>query len=160
MHKIRYYIYPILFLFQVNDKAGVCERFLKGFCPNGADCSQRHVIACPEFDRTGACTKGAKCGFPHIQKKSTTDEGKKKSTAPSKPKRKSLGTSEQNLKKSRVAGEVGRGTGRYFEQAAVVENSTFESQEITSSPASEAAMAGNYIITGLILGLGYVCFYI
>ena len=135
----------------------MCERFLKGFCPNGADCSQRHVIACPEFDRTGACSKGAKCGFPHIQKKSATDEGKKKAPAPSKPKRKSLGTSEQNLKKSRVAGEVGRGTGRYFEQGAAVENNTYESQEITSSPASEAAMAGNHIETDVQLFFYEMC---
>lgn len=29
--------------------------------PNGADCGQRHLIACPEFDRTGACSKDTKC---------------------------------------------------------------------------------------------------
>jgi len=56
---------------KVNDKAGVCQRFLKGFCPNGADCGQRHVIACPEFDRTGACSKDTKCPFPHIHRTST-----------------------------------------------------------------------------------------
>lgn len=122
----------------MNDKAGVCEQFLKGFCPNGADCSQRHVIACPEFDRTGSCTKGAKCGFPHIQKKCANEANKKKAAAPSKPKRKSLGTSDQNLKKSRVAG------GRYYDD--VTAEGSLDSEDISTTPASEAAMAGTLII--------------
>ena len=99
-----------LFLLQVSDKAGVCPQFLKGFCPNGADCNQRHVLACPEFDRTGACSKDAKCPFPHVSKDDGEDRTKKK--APAKPKRKSLGPpNEQSLKKSRV-------TSRYFEDTS------------------------------------------
>ena len=103
----------------MSDKAGVCERFLKGFCPNGADCSQRHVIACPEFDRTGVCSKDTKCPFPHIVNgshpvASVQQAEKNKKKAPAKPKRKSLGTScEQNVKKSRV-------TSRYFQEEGAV----------------------------------------
>jgi len=108
---------------KVSEKAGICQRFLKGFCPNGADCSQRHVIACPEFDRTGGCVKGASCMFPHVQRASTPatvvaaasggmEPAKKKAVPPAKPKRKSLGgqASEHNLKKSRVT------TVRYYDE--------------------------------------------
>jgi len=91
---------------KVSDEAGVCERFLKGFCPNGADCSQRHIIACPQFDLNGTCNKPeGKCTLPHIPRKSGTSDAQQqdKKVAPSKPKRKSLGPTEQNQKKSRVA---------------------------------------------------------
>jgi len=108
---------------KVSDEAGVCERFLKGFCPNGADCSQRHVIACPQFDLTGSCSKPAgKCALPHIPRKSAESQQDKK-VAPSKPKRKSLGPTEQNQKKSRVTAT----SGRYYddqEQDTPKDNST------------------------------------
>jgi len=85
---------------KVNSEAAICQQFLKGYCPNGTDCKQRHVIACPDFDKTGLCRKGEKCPFPHVGK---NDLPKKK--PPAKPKRKSLGqTSDHTLqKKSRVA---------------------------------------------------------
>merc|ERR1719186_929472 len=84
---------------KVNAKADICASFLKGYCKNGTDCKQRHVMACPEFDKTGLCRKGEKCPFPHVDR----TEGKKK--PPAKPKRKSLGmTPDHTLqKKSRVA---------------------------------------------------------
>lgn len=84
---------------KVNAQADICASFLKGYCVNGTDCKQRHVMACPEFDKTGLCRKGEKCPFPHVDKTG----GKKK--PPAKPKRKSLGmTPDHSLqKKSRVA---------------------------------------------------------
>jgi len=84
---------------KVNAQADICASFLKGYCVNGADCKQRHVMACPDFDKTGLCRKGEKCPFPHVDRTG----GKKK--PPAKPKRKSLGmTPDHSLqKKSRVA---------------------------------------------------------
>ena len=124
----------------MSDKAGVCERFLKGFCPNGADCGQRHVIACPEFDRTGGvCSKDTKCPFPHIVNSShqagaaVQQVEKTKKKAPAKPKRKSLGTSsEQNVKKSRV-------TSRYFEEKGAV-TSDVKATDQEGAPAAVVDM--------------------
>jgi len=121
---------------KVNDKAGVCQRFLKGFCPNGADCGQRHVIACPEFDRTGACSKDTKCPFPHIHRTSTDKDAddRPKRRAPVKPKRKSLGQNETTLKKSRV-------TSRYYDEPSaadgVEETPTLQTQVKEQDPLEE-----------------------
>ncbi|QUC17670.1 uncharacterized protein UV8b_01911 [Ustilaginoidea virens] len=40
----------------------VCEAFgFYGYCPEGSDCSARHVFECPDFSNTGVCkTKGCK----------------------------------------------------------------------------------------------------
>jgi len=32
--------------FQVSDKASVCKDFLKGFCPRGTQCCNKHVLVC------------------------------------------------------------------------------------------------------------------
>jgi len=95
---------------KVSEKAGICEAFLKGYCANGSDCRERHVMACPQFDRDGVC-KLARCPFPHVAKKSDD-----KKIAPAKPKRKSLGqTPGDHHKKSRVAeGTSPAPTARYY----------------------------------------------
>jgi len=91
---------------KVSAKAEICQAFLKGYCSNGSDCKQRHVMACPEFDRTGSCARVAgKCPFPHVTK--AGPQGRTPDTAkripPAKPKRKSLGqTPDHSTKKSRV----------------------------------------------------------
>jgi len=91
---------------KVSAKAEICQAFLKGYCSNGSDCKQRHVMACPEFDRTGSCGRVAgKCPFPHVTK--AAPQGRTPDTAkripPAKPKRKSLGqTPDHSTKKSRV----------------------------------------------------------
>jgi len=91
---------------KVSAKAEICQAFLKGYCSNGSDCKQRHVMACPEFDRTGSCQRIAgKCPFPHVSR--TGEQGRTPDTAkripPAKPKRKSLGqTPDHSTKKSRV----------------------------------------------------------
>jgi len=53
---------------RVNPAASVCRRFATlGYCPKGADCTERHVHECPEFDETGVCTD-EKCKLPHIER--------------------------------------------------------------------------------------------
>ena len=86
---------------KVSEKAAICQAFLKGYCSNGSDCKQRHVMACPEYDKTGVCSKPAgKCPFPHINKTAALNTEKK--VPPVKPKRKSLGQTPADHKKSRV----------------------------------------------------------
>ena len=36
---------------KVASTASICQKFLQGYCANGSDCTQRHVMACPEYDR-------------------------------------------------------------------------------------------------------------
>jgi len=96
---------------KVSAKAEICQAFLKGYCSNGSDCKQRHVMACPDFDRTGSCQRQAgvtgKCPFPHVTRTGGPGAVKTPDTAkripPAKPKRKSLGqTPDHSTKKSRV----------------------------------------------------------
>merc|ERR1719150_3014670 len=68
---------------KVSEAAAICPAFLAGFCKNGSDCKLRHVMACPEWDRLGTCSRPAgKCPFPHV-----TKGDKEKKVAPVKPKR-------------------------------------------------------------------------
>jgi len=114
---------------KVSAKAEICQAFLKGYCSNGSDCKERHVMACPEFDRTGSCGRvGGKCPFPHVSKAGA--QGRTPDTAkripPAKPKRKSLGqTPDHSTKKSRVQA-------RYYEDRQVGEEEivTVETDEM------------------------------
>merc|ERR1712117_972184 len=84
-------------------------------------------MACPEFDRLGVCSKPAgKCPFPHVKKT-------EKKVAPAKPKRKSLGQTPADSKKSRVQS-------RYFDKQVVHEEVPTDSTSVTSenSPNLEA----------------------
>jgi hypothetical protein len=38
-----------------------------GFCEKGAECTDRHVRECPEFDKDGVCND-PKCKLPHIER--------------------------------------------------------------------------------------------
>merc|ERR1719342_1642427 len=110
---------------KVSEKAAICQAFLSGYCPNGSDCKLRHVMACPEFDRLGTCSKApGKCPFPHVKKT-------EKKVPPVKPKRKSLGQTPADHKKSRV--QASR-TSRYYDERKpeMEENKTEEaSADIT-----------------------------
>lgn len=56
---------------QVSAGALVCRPFgLYGYCDQGADCTERHVLfECPDFSNTGVCkTKG--CKLPHRERAS------------------------------------------------------------------------------------------
>jgi len=113
---------------KVANTASICQKFLKGYCANGSDCTQRHVMACPEYDRLGVCSKPAgKCPFPHVTK------DKEKRVPPVKPKRKSLGQTPADHKKSRVA------TARYFDKEAVTKEITPEEAETTEESSLTSA---------------------
>mmetsp|Transcript_111062 Transcript_111062/g.254637 ORF Transcript_111062/g.254637 Transcript_111062/m.254637 type:complete len:202 (-) Transcript_111062:14-619(-) len=59
-------------------KTVLCQRFLAGRCPDGADCQFAHgeqelrpkpdlskTSLCPELVRTGQCSQGVNCSFAH-----------------------------------------------------------------------------------------------
>ncbi|KAK0093120.1 hypothetical protein PV326_014268 [Microctonus aethiopoides] len=43
----------------------ICKSFLQGYCAKGNKCKERHTNICPEFEKTGKCTKGKNCPYPH-----------------------------------------------------------------------------------------------
>ena len=78
--------------------------------------------------RLGVCSKPAgKCPFPHVTK------DKEKKVPPVKPKRKSLGQTPADHKKSRVA------TARYFDKEAVTKEVTPEEAETTEESSLTSA---------------------
>ena len=86
-------------------------------------------MACPEFDRLGTCSKApGKCPFPHVKKT-------EKKVAPAKPKRKSLGQTPADHKKSRV-----QTSARYFdkkENDEKTDGAEVENIAATSTQSSE-----------------------
>ncbi|KAF3928005.1 hypothetical protein AA313_de0200533 [Arthrobotrys entomopaga] len=52
---------------RVNPSAPICRSFAKeGYCDKGADCLDKHVFECPDFDSKGVCNDKA-CKLPHIE---------------------------------------------------------------------------------------------
>jgi hypothetical protein len=52
----------------------VCARFVKeGYCPKGAQCTERHEFVCPRFEKDGICNV-KKCKLKHQVKKSLTEQ--------------------------------------------------------------------------------------
>ncbi|KAK9448044.1 uncharacterized protein V1518DRAFT_419526 [Limtongia smithiae] len=49
--------------------AKICKTFATtGYCDKGAECKERHVFECPEFEATGKCSKAelGKCKLQHV----------------------------------------------------------------------------------------------
>ncbi|XP_045193953.2 uncharacterized protein LOC123549705 [Mercenaria mercenaria] len=53
----------------VNRDAEICQEFVKGYCPLGEKCKKKHILKCPEFTKTGSCSKGEKCNLQHRRRK-------------------------------------------------------------------------------------------
>lgn len=53
---------------RVNPAAPVCRPFATlGYCPQGAQCSNKHVHECPDYEEHGVCND-PKCKLPHIDR--------------------------------------------------------------------------------------------
>lgn len=51
----------------------MCEDFaIEGYCDNGLDCPNRHVFECPEFDKTGKCSRPS-CKLKHVLRANKED---------------------------------------------------------------------------------------
>ncbi|OXU25438.1 hypothetical protein TSAR_015701 [Trichomalopsis sarcophagae] len=66
---------------KVPSKNPICVEFLRGYCPQGNECMNRHINACPEFDKTGACSKGKSCPYPHEPHLTKTKKRRKSVTS-------------------------------------------------------------------------------
>lgn len=49
---------------KINSKAEICKDFLEGFCRKAAECEKRHEYLCPNYERSGQCSK-SNCHYPH-----------------------------------------------------------------------------------------------
>lgn len=49
---------------KINAKAEICKDFVEGFCKKAAECDKRHQYLCPDYEKSGSCTK-RKCPYPH-----------------------------------------------------------------------------------------------
>lgn len=38
---------------------------MQGYCAKGDECKRRHEYLCPKFEKTGKCSKGKYCPYPH-----------------------------------------------------------------------------------------------
>jgi hypothetical protein len=133
---------------KVNADAEICPDYLRGHCSKGQECRLRHVSRCPQFERTGACPKGARCPYPHRKKEDQAKVLKRRKcgkTPPAKPKRKSLvGTPAATPS----TGEEDRRTrGRYFDrdhlpvEPASAEETAAATDDGTSSSTSNTLEA-------------------
>lgn len=54
----------------INPAAPVCRAFVTlGYCDKGAQCTERHVIECPDYANTGRCRKPeGECRLPHVDR--------------------------------------------------------------------------------------------
>ncbi|KAF2836572.1 hypothetical protein M501DRAFT_249036 [Patellaria atrata CBS 101060] len=53
---------------RVNPGAPVCRPFaVLGYCEEGANCTDRHVIECPDYANKGIC-RNKKCRLPHVDR--------------------------------------------------------------------------------------------
>ncbi|GFU54843.1 zinc finger CCCH domain-containing protein 3 [Nephila pilipes] len=56
--------------------AKLCKAFVQGYCPDGKECKQAHILVCPQFIQ-GNCSKGDTCAFPHPPPKERKNVSKK-----------------------------------------------------------------------------------
>lgn len=53
---------------RVSPTALVCQNFpVYGYCEKGVNCTEKHIIECPDFSNTGSCTD-RRCKLPHKYK--------------------------------------------------------------------------------------------
>ncbi|XP_029164295.1 zinc finger CCCH domain-containing protein 3 [Nylanderia fulva] len=50
---------------KVSSNTSICIDFLQGYCAKGTKCQRRHEYLCPEFNKSGNCSKGESCPYPH-----------------------------------------------------------------------------------------------
>lgn len=62
---------------KVSSNTPICIEFLKGYCPKGNECKLRHEYLCPEYSKSGSCTKGKYCPYPHKPTTSTARQNNK-----------------------------------------------------------------------------------
>ncbi|KAK2584005.1 hypothetical protein KPH14_006463 [Odynerus spinipes] len=62
---------------KVSSNTPICIEFLKGYCSKGNECKLRHEYLCPEYSKSGSCSKGKYCPYPHKPTTSTARQTNK-----------------------------------------------------------------------------------
>ncbi|KAM0733163.1 Zinc finger CCCH domain-containing protein 3 [Formica fusca] len=65
---------------KVSSNTSVCIDFLQGYCAKGTKCQRRHEYLCPEFNKSGNCSKGECCPYPHKSHFSDSEKSAKYSS--------------------------------------------------------------------------------
>ncbi|XP_011496633.1 PREDICTED: GATA zinc finger domain-containing protein 8 [Ceratosolen solmsi marchali] len=97
---------------KVSSKNPICVEFLRGYCPQGNECQKRHIHACPEFDKSGKCSKGKFCQYPH--KSHLTETKRFKITT----RRKNNETSAKQLERTSSEPETTECRKRYYDDTS------------------------------------------
>ncbi|XP_011695446.1 PREDICTED: uncharacterized protein LOC105454499 isoform X1 [Wasmannia auropunctata] len=62
---------------KVSSNTSICIDFLQGYCAKGNKCQRRHEYLCPEFNKSGNCSKGECCPYPHKSYSSNSEKNTK-----------------------------------------------------------------------------------
>ncbi|XP_071558107.1 uncharacterized protein Zc3h3 isoform X1 [Temnothorax nylanderi] len=62
---------------KVSSNTSICIDFLQGYCAKGNKCQRRHEYLCPEFNKSGNCSKGECCPYPHKSHSSNSEKSAK-----------------------------------------------------------------------------------
>ncbi|XP_018405300.1 PREDICTED: zinc finger CCCH domain-containing protein 3 isoform X2 [Cyphomyrmex costatus] len=62
---------------KVSSNTSICIDFLQGYCAKGNKCQRRHEYLCPEFNKSGNCSKGECCPYPHKSHSSNFEKNTK-----------------------------------------------------------------------------------
>ncbi|XP_011868766.1 PREDICTED: zinc finger CCCH domain-containing protein 3 [Vollenhovia emeryi] len=62
---------------KVSSNTSICIDFLQGYCAKGNKCQRRHEYLCPEFNKSGNCSKGECCPYPHKSHSSNSEKSTK-----------------------------------------------------------------------------------
>ncbi|XP_018300323.1 zinc finger CCCH domain-containing protein 3 isoform X2 [Mycetomoellerius zeteki] len=62
---------------KVSSNTSICIDFLQGYCAKGNKCQRRHEYLCPEFNKSGNCSKGECCPYPHKSHSSNSEKNAK-----------------------------------------------------------------------------------
>ncbi|XP_072744524.1 uncharacterized protein Zc3h3 [Anoplolepis gracilipes] len=65
---------------KVSSNTSICIDFLQGYCAKGTKCQRRHEYLCPEFNKSGNCSKGECCPYPHKSHFSNSEKSAKYSS--------------------------------------------------------------------------------
>ncbi|XP_050465176.1 zinc finger CCCH domain-containing protein 3 isoform X2 [Cataglyphis hispanica] len=65
---------------KVSSNTSICIDFLQGYCAKGTKCQRRHEYLCPEFNKSGNCSKGECCPYPHKSHFSDSEKSTKYSS--------------------------------------------------------------------------------
>ncbi|KAL0106688.1 hypothetical protein PUN28_015321 [Cardiocondyla obscurior] len=96
---------------KMSSNTSICIDFLQGYCAKGNKCQRRHEYLCPEFNKSGNCSKGESCPYPHKSHFSNSEKSAKYLSKPHDTQKYHVTlTAEENSEISNPEGRL-----RYYE---------------------------------------------